>query len=443
MMPEWVSDMRPADAPVALHIGDQEVRVEQTPLARLNNQLRQLRERIKSALRPAPDQPAPESGPLSGIGGALPPASDALRSAGGATATGAVVGDLQARRVTLLQNILSIQDEILRRRIEEEDAEPEAGAPAKARRKPAARSRFKPDRILVTLILALVLIAPFFTSALNLVTLPTLSTLPQEQRARFESVIKVVNNLQAKQPVLMAFEYGPTASGELDDLAGAVLRDAFRVGAIPVIVSSTPSGAMHAQELLTRLAVEGDKKLVARQDYIILRYLPGGAAGVRALVDALQRPGFQRQVIFSTDIEGKAWSLGDPDLVATLLRSTPAFVLVETQDDVRNWAEQYRSTLPGETLRLALLSSASAAAAAQSYASSGASDQRILGPLVGVRDALLYQTERKQFTTEKALKLADQRWQSISVSALVAAVIILFGAALNMIRSLPRRRRTR
>jgi hypothetical protein len=164
---------------------------------------------------------------------------------------------------------------------------------------------------------------------------------------------------------------------------------------------------------------------------------------VRALVDALQQPGFQRQVIFDTDIEGKAWSLGDVDLVATLLRSTPAFVLTETQDDVRNWAEQYRSTVPGETLRLALLSSASAAAAAQSYANSGAADQRILGPLVGVRDALIYQTERKQFATDKALKLADQRWQSISISALFAAVIILFGAALNMIRSLPRRRRTR
>jgi hypothetical protein len=90
-----------------------------------------------------------------------------------------------------------------------------------------------------------------------------------------------------------------------------------------------------------------------------------------------------------------------------------------------------------------LLSSASAAAAAQSYASNGTSDQRILGPLVGVRDAMLYGTERKQFTTDKAQNLADQRWQSMGVSALFAAVIILFGAALNMIRSLAQRRSKR
>ena len=44
-------------------------------------------------------------------------------------------------------------------------------------------------------------------------------------------------------------------------------------------------------------------------------------------------------------------------------------------------------------------------------------------------------------TAQQAQQTANERWQSIGLGTLTAAVIILIGAAINLIRSLPRRRR--
>ena len=94
---------------------------------------------------------------------------------------------------------------------------------------------------------------------------------------------------------------------------------------------------------------------------------------------------------------------------------------------------------------MVFLSSVGASAVADTYARTAS--QRIYGPLVGLRDAMIYGTARQITTTTnaadtaKAQQTAEQRWQSIGLGTLLASVIILIGAAINLIRSLPRRRR--
>lgn len=103
---------------------------------------------------------------------------------------------------------------------------------------------------------------------------------------------------------------------------------------------------------------------------------------------------------------------------------------------------QYRllsraQTLTTASLPIVLLSSVSASAVAETYARSA--PDRITGPLVGLRDAIIYQDARPQTATANAATM-NARWQSVNVGALMASVVILFGMALNLIRSLRRRR---
>ena len=439
LLPTWISDLRPSDEPVVLRIGDQKIRMEESPAAGLDPMLRQLRERSHEvAAQVSGGSPPPAGGPLSGISGAIVPAVGALpsKATGPRGVAGLIVSDMQARRVKMLENLLSTQEELLRQQMARSDEEIEARAQSARFRR--VRARFKPDRLLVTLLLVLVIVAPFFTDAANLFSMPEAAALTDAARARLESVGAAVDAIRGAQLdaapfALVAFEYGPTASGELDDLARAVLRDLLGRGVRPVVVSTYPSGAIHAYGVMAGLG--RDRLLTAREDYVMLGYLPGGAAGVRALISALYEPGLQRQFVFGTDIEGRPAALDEAALDS--LRANPAFLLAETQDDVRNWAEQFRVPGTGEGLPLVLLTTASASPAAAAYSQEG----RITGPLVGLRDALLYQEARGLFATAEAERVAAQRWQSTGLGALLAAVTILIGAALNMIRSLRRRNR--
>src|SRR5262249_52106181 len=153
-----------------------------------------------------------------------------------------------------------------------EDELAELATPKAAAR---ARPRIKVDRLLITVLLALAVVAPFFTDAFNLVAVPDATALTPVQN----SIAKLVDGIQPGQAVLVAFEYGPTGAGELDALARVAIEDILRHKAHPVIVSTNPSGVMHAQALMAALSTDADalkiigrdatQPLLARQDYVV------------------------------------------------------------------------------------------------------------------------------------------------------------------------------
>ncbi len=93
---------------------------------------------------------------------------------------------------------------------------------------------------------------------------------------------------------------------------------------------------------------------------------------------------------------------------------------------------------PRDPLKIVLLSSASASAVAQTYVS-GAADHRIIGPLVGLRDALIYQAARNPVADDKVNVRSAQRWQSIGLGTLLAALLILIGTVYYALRGFQRR----
>ncbi len=446
-LPEFMADMRPSDAPVSLAVGPVQVAVTEEPLAQLSDQLRRLRERGRTLA--APEATARSTtGPLAEIEGTLAVEPSVIQSAANATSQAipmTTVGDAQMRRVDTLRRMLEID-------------EATSADQAKARAKARLGGRIKVDRLVITLILFAALIAPFFTNVLNVVAPPDESAPTIAQAA----VFKAIDSIGKGQPVLVAFEYRPTGTGELDDLARDFLHDLFARGAKPVIVSTDVAGAMHAESLLSTFGHDpaelkalnrtANQPLLARTDYVVLRYLPAGAAGVRAVLSGIYRGGFDAQTEFTLDLEGQPSGL---NLISdlTAIRSSPAIVLAESPEDVRNWAEQYRAPadLPGATpTRIVLGVSAAAAAAAQTY--SGALPNVIIGPLVGLRDAVPYHLLRQPVapgasgtvsSASKTTSLLEQRWQSVGLGALVAAVLILLGALFSALGMLFSRRARR
>ncbi|GEM_PF-1211468 len=448
-LPDWIVEMAPGQAPTALQIGDQVIRLQDKPAAPMTDQLRQLRERGRALQQRKAEAASPTAGPLAGIVGAIETIPELTQPGTSLGSIAPVISDAQSKRVKLIQKILAVEEALLQERALSEDEREAKQAAAVGQRVPGARPRPKIDRILISLLLAAIVVAPFFTNVLAPAAPqpPNLSQLSPAGSA----VAGTIDALPEGQPVLVAFEYGPTGSGELDDLARIVLRDIIRRKARPIIVSTNPSGALHAQSLMAvlgskpdelKLMGRGDSQpLVARQDYVVLRYLPGGAAGVRAALNAILTGGFQQSIVFTTDIEGKPTGLTEANLSG--LKSNPAFVLTESAEDVRNWVEQYQSAPPNKPLPIVLLSSAGASAAAQAYAQNTA-DKRIVGPLIGLRDAMVYQAVR-QPQPASVQNLTLQRWQSVGLGAMLAATVIILGAAANMIRSLrsPQRRTRR
>ncbi len=424
-LPDFVQELRPADAPVEITIGGVEVGIKEQPLSALNDQLRQLRDHSRE-LPSSGETTASTEGALAEISGALAAVPFAAQSAQTATPVRTVLSDLQAKRVRALQALLEVE---------------EPAAPGTAKR--TRRSRVKLDRMVIAVLLFVVVTLPFLTGYANVMVPPDLANPSPEQAAVFNTL----NGIQTAQPVLVAFEYGPSASGELDDLARVLLRELFRRGAVPVVVSTNPAGALHAESLVASLgrnaaelkALGRDEAnpLLPRREYVILRYLPSGAAGVRALVNGIYTGGFDTTAQFSTDIQGQPI----PNLVPASLASAPVLVLAETSEDVRGWAEQYRppalATTGTTPQKLVFAVAVAADATAHAYAKSR--PESIVGPLVGLKDATIYRVLRQVAADSPEAAALLQRWQSVGLAALVAGVLILLGAMFSIIGALRRR----
>jgi hypothetical protein len=462
--------------PVVLTIGDKQVRVPEMPLGRLTDQVRQLRERVRqfaekeasaqavgttgrTGAQPAaksttPQPVKPTAGPLAGITGIIDPLAVTPRTNTMISTFDAVVSDLQARRQKQLQALIAVQDEILRRRTMSEAEREAAEAARPAARARLARARLKLDRFAVLLILVVAVALPFLPiptvqqSLSSVFAPPDFEKLPETRRAQLQSVFEAMDRARDGQSVLVAFEYGPTTAAEMDDLARAALRDLFKQRARPVILSTNPSGAMHAQGFVSRfvnnpdeLRLTGRNVLVAGRDYAVLRYVPGGPAAVRAVINGLAGPGLARQNVFDLDAEGRPAGLDDQAFA--YMRDNPALVLAESQDDVRNWAELYRAGSEStaraalQPYRVLLFSASGAGPTATAYAQS---NPRILGPVVGLRDAVIYQARRGGFESAAAQQVAVQRWQSVSLALLAGAVVVALGAVFNLLRAMFARR---
>ncbi|MDE2638559.1 MAG: SH3 domain-containing protein [Chloroflexota bacterium] len=230
-------------------------------------------------------------------------------------------------------------------------------------------------RLIGTGLLLLLVSLPFVSSDFSEGELPPSDF--DEGRRGAATVYNLLDNLTQDDTVLIGFEYGPTAAGELDPLADLLIRHVVAQGAKPLIVSSNPIAIAHAQNIIreiNRSVASAGIGLERGRDYHILRYLPGGSLGLRELSENFAD-------VVRVSAKGELTGLEFDSLSEMAL----IVLIAEYADDMRNWAEQVMSEADGA--RLLAATGYAAAPIAQVYAD--AMDE-IVGLLVGYRDVYTY-----------------------------------------------------
>ncbi|HSJ59365.1 MAG TPA: hypothetical protein VLC95_19425, partial [Anaerolineae bacterium] len=150
-----------------------------------------------------------------------------------------------------------------------------------------------------------------------------------------QSLYDRVSDLDEDSLVLVAFDYDPTSSGEMDLLARALVGSVMDRGARVIVVSTLPAGPATAQRVLDDLAAERPPYAGRYGErYANLGYIPGQAAGVRLLSQSLPLAlvhDFNATPLGEMPVLDNVVSAADLDLVLEL---------AATQEPLRWWIEQ-------------------------------------------------------------------------------------------------------
>ena len=228
--------------------------------------------------------------------------------------------------------------------------------------------------LLTSLLMLLVLALPFVSTGFSEGELPPLEF--HEDRHSSTTAFNKLDNLTLDDYVLVAFEYGPTAAGELDALADVILRHIFAQGTKPIIVSSNPIAIIHARNVIAeieRSVALVSTQLVENRDYYVLRFLSGGVLGLRDLSRNFAS-------IANYSARGKPTGLE----FTSLDEMTLLVLIAERAEDIRHWAEQVATETDIEFIAA---TGYSAQPLAQPYVDA---HDDIVGMFVGVRDAYTY-----------------------------------------------------
>ena len=327
------------------------------PLEELNDRLRALRERSGSS---APAAPAPNQS-LFDVDEVL--VSPAFQQKPGGVISAVALSKAQQQQVEMLKDIVG------------GPLQSQEGEGPRLPRPTSVFSLSALPRLLGTALLLLLASLPFVSSDFAEGELPPAEF--HEDRQGPATFYNLLDNITGDDYILVAFEYGPAAAGELDLLAELLLRHIFAQRATPLIVSSNPIAVVHARNIIKKInrsVLDENARLAADEDYYLLRYLPGGALGLRELSENFAD-------IARVSSRGQLTGLD----FASLQDMALALLIADSAEDIRNWAEQVLPEL--ENMDLLIATGYAAQPLAQAYADSMVD---IIGPLYGIRDAYTY-----------------------------------------------------
>jgi len=378
--------------------------------ARVPGWLAELRPVDTSTLpEPAPEAPESEvtSGPLSGLKGILPAEPDVARAKRAPVYSVRLqVAESQAANAQLFTSL-----------IENEGA-------ARPRPTKAAQTSSRVARLLIFLVLLGAVLWPVLTGSQN-------TALPQIP-AEIAATGNLIEALPPGAPVLLAVDFEPGFSGELEAASSAVVDHLMRQGAYLALVSTTATGPLQAERLVSNLNLSGGHAYAGIDQYANLGYIPGGPGGLRSFAEAPRRT-----LPFALSEEGAAadrvWTSGPLQEVEQLSDFALALVLTENPDTARTWIEQVQPMLGSAPL--VMVSSAQADPLIRPYFAG--QPAQVEGLVSGLAGGAAYESYTGRDGT------ARLAWDAYAFGLPVAAGLIILGALLAWISSSMSSRRRR
>jgi len=237
------------------------------------------------------------------------------------------------------------------------------------------------------------------------------------------SALQVIQSLPEGAPVLVAFDYEPARSGEIES-AAVPMFDQMILLRHPKLtfISTNQTGAILAERFISGpLAGHNYQSGV---QYLNLGYLPGGQMGIRAFAE---NPSVTTPYVFAQSSNLldfapiPAWTLPPLEDVTSLSQFAALIVITDNADDARAWVEQ--TTSARGVIPFVVVSSAQSAPMIQPYYAS----QQITGLVSGLYGGALFeQNNAGRPGTARAY------WDAYSIGTLLAMLLILGGGLLNL-----------
>jgi hypothetical protein len=266
-----------------------------------------------------------------------------------------------------------------------------------------------------------------YIALIIVVTLPLLLGEPLVPRTippspAVTSLHTAVEAVDSEQPVLLAFDYDPTTSGEMDLVARAIVGHLMDRGARIVIVSLLPAGPATAQSLLDDMASQRPEYADSYGTrYINLGFLPGESAAVRLLSQSVP-------AALPKDLQGTRLSeLPAIDGIASIQDFDLVIELAAEQRTLRWWIEQ--ASAPYEVPMGAGVSAAIEPMARAYY---DTDPQQLIGIVGGVPGVAMYETMSS--SQEQPQDSTAARLDSQLGGHLVFVLVLLAGGGIWLVR---------
>lgn len=279
-------------------------------------------------------------------------------------------------------------------------------------------------RVVFAIIMLLALLFPLLGDT-------QITPLPQSLPSEIQSVENLTIGAPLDRPILVAFDYEPGTSGELEAAARALFDQWLDRGIPLALVSTSPVGTALGERQVAYLQSQYPYSHAYKygENYVNLGYIPGGTAGLAnfALIP--------RQSVRMAFDSRPLWELGDYEasnpwrtpVMQTITGVGDFFMtvlLTDNPETARNWIEQVEPYLRRNSL--VVVTSAQAEPFIRPYYENPDPSQRqVEGLLVGLRGGAAYEQNQGQ------LGIARFYWDAYSLGLLVAVLLIVLGGGYN------------
>jgi hypothetical protein len=225
--------------------------------------------------------------------------------------------------------------------------------------------------------------------------------------------IRLVDDLQPGAPVLVAFDYEPGLSGEMDAASAGLVERIARRQAVMALISTLPDGPVNAERFLLGVSHRSDVPL----RYVNLGYVSGGAVGLRSFTET------PRQVFPYTLDTLKVWENEAFQGIRSAADFELVVVITENPVSARSWIEQAGPVLQTQDVPLIMIVSAQAEPLVRPYYS--AFPRQVAGMVSGIAGGAVFEDQ----TGIPAQ--AGSVWSAFSAGLTAAALLLIVGGVIS------------
>jgi len=233
------------------------------------------------------------------------------------------------------------------------------------------------------------------------------------------AVNRSISKIPAGAPVLVAVDFQPAYTAEMEMASEAVIDQLVAQGTNLVFMSTIPTGFWQAEHLIQKIKADRDlvESAPVNPNYYNLGFISGGALGLANFVnEPYQFIEAQLPTESSASTAGQSASLGN---VTSINDFSVIFVLTEDPDTARDWLEQVQPHLRRTPLMMIL--SAQAEPMVRPYLEM--QPAKIQGMLVGIAGGVQYESLSNQVQT------ARENWTASVLGNILGGLVL--GVALT------------